>query len=148
MVTAMVMVLAGRARADDAAGVSVDGFVVDGVIFDGVVISGERVVPHALVRVVGERVVVITRADGRGHFHVGGLPAGAYRVELERGVVAEREPAHAPNRLDVTDASRPLCFIRMGEVRFKSAIGAARAPEERPFIDTSSTALVTVFDGH
>jgi hypothetical protein len=43
--------------------------------------------------------------------------------------------------------SHPLCAIRMSEIRFHSQLGAA-VPAWRPFIDTSSTALVTVFDGH
>lgn len=148
-IVAVVMVLAGRARADDAATVSVDGFVVDGVIAEGRVVYADRALPHALVRVVGARVVVITRADAHGHFHVNGLPPGAYRVELEHGAVADRAPFHEPRHYTLTDDRRFWCVLPVTVRTFEAVIGAARpADKQRPFIDTSSTALVTIFDGH
>jgi hypothetical protein len=141
----VVAVVAGRASAD-----MVSGYVVD----------HDRAVPHAAVRVVGARVVVITKADAHGHFVVNGLPAGSYRVELDHGVLAIYVPNHDPPhvlRLD-RDASRPLCFLR--QRRFTASLGARQVstnaaslmPNGKPrgFVDTTSTALEThlVFLGH
>jgi len=145
-IVAMVLVLASRARADDA-GVTIDGFVVDGVIVEGRAVYAERVLPYAVVRVVGERVVVIARADARGHVHVTRLPAGAYRLEVEHGAFTDHAPP--PLHLDRERVGERgwIHSEHFGPV-FTAAIGARPAAPQRPFIDTSSTALVTIFDGH
>lgn len=152
------LVLASQARADD--GVTIEGYVVDGVIAEGVVVYADHVLPHALVRIVGERVVVIGHADAKGHVHVNGLAPGKYRIELEHGALADHAPVREQRTLTVDDwRHEHWCVLPIGNRTFPSVLGAAAGSQEpaprlgakrRPFIDTSSSALETsfVFVGH
>jgi len=137
-----VLGLAGAAHADEVD--SRDG-VVEGVAYDPAI----GAVGGATVRIVGDEVVVVVRADRFGQFHVAGLAPGRYRVELERGRVEPIRRGVTISKAYLGCGGPPLperTYAVIGVTAEVPAV-APPAPAPRPavrpraLVDTSSTSL-------
>lgn len=128
----VMLTIASPASAEDVAGVVVDDVDVG--------------IPLAVIRVVGEKLVITTTADENGQFRVTGLPEGTYRVEVERGTVTPPRPPPKPfaisshgGRLHLDQQRIRCCICAMERAHRLEALRSAAAPKRGP-IDTRSTA--------
>jgi hypothetical protein len=150
---ATAVVIALGAGAPSRADVAVRVVDPESPVLDGGVSRDHGGVGGAVVRIVGDTVVVIVRTNGYGQFSVGGLAPGVYRVETDGGHLFEL--AHLDGPLI---EPQPGCDIWAPRRDFETVLGratpapAAPAPVRRPYtpprrrghVDTTSTARNTV----